>query len=610
MTRSIMGLAVLLATTAADGAEKPDKFAGEWKTTLGPVTIEPKGDEVTGMIDFFKLPLKGKVQGNELTLGYDEGRVHVDATWGLEASGDAFKGTFRASNGNRGAWNGWRPDPAATRGEPADFSGLWLTDLGLMELARDGSKVKGRYALRGTSGLEGDVTGHHLEFRIKAFRTGPGWFDLDVQGTNLTGAGGTDGMPAWYGWNGRKAPEFGRHTPLVAGEIVDGSTVGLLTYSIRAPEGYKPDDGTRWPVVLVLHGSNMNGRAYVSTLAAAWPDLARDYILLGINGETPSDLAADRLAFNYTYVNYVGRSTFRGFPGTDRESPALVREAMDELKRVYPVKHYLVGGHSQGGYLTYSLLMNSPEAIAGAFPVSAGLIVQCEPSAFADESLRAAQRAVPVAIVHGKTDPLVPFDNGAYAAGLFLDAGWPALRLFADDHAAHQFGRLPVGPAIRWLEAMASDDPRALLDFAERRLRESGRRDAIAAARRARGLTLDARARARLDRLTQAIDAQAAPGSATYLAAIRADKDNTWVDGFLAFRDEFEFADAASDAMVAFNALRAKHDPPAQKAIVEARTLFGQGRREEGYAKAKEVAERYYASSSYRLARRWLAERW
>ena len=43
------------------------------------------------------------------------------------------------------------------------------------------------------------------------------------------------------------------------------------------------------------------------------------------------------------------------------------------------------------------------------------------------------------------------------------------------------FARLPVGPAIRWLEAMASDDPRDLLDFADRRWKESGRRDAIAA---------------------------------------------------------------------------------------------------------------------------------
>src|SRR5262249_29423777 len=146
------------------------------------------------------------------------------------------KGTFQASNGNRGIWNGWRPDPAASRGEAATFSGLWLTDLGLMELTQEGSKVKGRYALRGTSSLNGEIKGRHLEFQINALRTGPGWFDLDEKGTNLTGAGGTDGMAAWYGWNGRKAPEFIRHVTLAAGKIVQGSTSNLLTYAIRAPE--------------------------------------------------------------------------------------------------------------------------------------------------------------------------------------------------------------------------------------------------------------------------------------------------------------------------------------------------------------------------------------
>jgi predicted esterase len=607
--RPLAGIWAVLAGATAFAADEPARFAGEWKTTLGPVTLEQEGDEVSGKIVAFRLPLKGKVEGKGLALGYDEGKVHVDASWEFEPSGNAFKGSFRASNGNRGVWNGWRPDPSAASGKAGDFSGLWLTDLGLMELTPEGPKVKGRYALRGTSSLEGDARGRHLDFRVKAFRTGPGWFDLDETGTTLVGAGGTDGMPAWYGWKGRKAPEFVRHAPLVAGQIVDGSTDGLLTYSVRAPEGYRPGDPRKWPVVLVLHGSNMNGKAYVATLAATWPDIARDYILLGINGELPSNLSADSPAFNYTYVNYTGRSTFQGFPGTDRESPALVREAMDELKKVYPFRHYFVGGHSQGGYLAYSLLMNGPEMIAGAFPISAEVIMQCEPSAFDDGALKVAQRGVPLAIVHGKTDRLVPFDGGSYAAGLFLDAGWPAVRFFADEDAAHMFGRLPVGPAIRWLEVLASDDAGALLDFAGRRIEESSHRDAIAAVRRAKGLTLDAPTRERLDRLARTIDDRAAPGARTFLEAIQTDKDNSWVDGFLAFRDEFEYAEAASGAMAAFNALRAKHDPPAKKAMGEARGSFNQGRRDEGYAKAKEVVDRYHASSSYRLARRWLAER-
>jgi predicted esterase len=604
---SVWFLAWIGSLTAA--ADLPGSFSGAWKTTFGPVVFEQKGQDVTGQIIAFKLPVKGKLTGKTLTASYDEGQVHVDAMLELDDSGTAFTGTFQASNGNGGVWNGWRPDPAAAQGEPANFAGLWLTDLGLMELEHDGPRVKGRYALRGTSSLEGTIQGRHLEFHLKSFRfTGPGWFDLDPAGRNLTGAGGTDGMPAWYGWKGRKAAEFVRHVPLVAGKTVDGSTQGLLTYSVRAPEAYKDGDTRKWPVVLVLHGSNMNGKAYVNTIAATWPDIARDFILLGINGEKPSNLATDNPAFNYTYVNYVGRSTYQGFPGTDRESPALVREALEELRDAYPVKHYLAGGHSQGGFLTYSLLMNSPELIAGAFPSSAGVIFQCEPSAYEDPVVKAAQRAVPLAIVHGKTDPSVPFDGAAYAYGLFLDAGWPAVRFFADDSAGHMFARLPVDKAIRWLEALASDDPRVLLAFAERSLAEQHDRDACAAIRRVETRSLDSSTKLRLQALTEMINTRAAPAARQFLEAIRADKDNSWVDGFLTFRETFEYAPAAAEAIAAFNAVRARHNPPAQKLMGEARSAFQQGRRGEGFARLTEIVEKYYASSSYRLARKWLAE--
>ena len=168
---------------------------------------------------------------------------------------------------------------------------------------------------------------------------------------------------------------------------MDGSTKNLITYCVRAPEGYKEGDAKRWPTLVILHGSNMNARDYVATLASAWPDIARDYLILGINGEVPSDLG-DQPRFNFSYVNYMGRSTYKGFPATDRESPGLISEALDELRKAYPVGRYFVGGHSQGGWLTYSLLMNFPERIAGAFPISCGLMFQCEPDAYKDEALR------------------------------------------------------------------------------------------------------------------------------------------------------------------------------------------------------------------------------
>lgn len=613
MTRTAFGLAVLVATASSSSAlaGDGDAFAGTWKTTFGAVTLKADGDAVTGSFGpEGKFPIRGRVKEKTFEATYNEGPVEGELTFTLDPSGNGFTGRFAIKNGRSGLWNGWRPDPRASAAkEPANFAGLWLTDYGLMELKQDGAKVSGKYAARGGSTIEGTAAGRHLEFRYEGFRPGPGWFDLSEDGKTLAGAGGPDGPGGWFAWKGRPAPEYARHARLVPGRVVDGSTDGLLTYCVRAPEGYKEGDGRKWPAVLILHGSNMSGRAYVNTIAAAWPDVARDYLLLGIDGETPSGIAAEKATFNYSYVNFVGKSTFRGFPGTDRESPALVSEAMNDLKTAYPVKHYFVGGHSQGGFLTYSLLMNYPEALAGAFPISCGLIFQCEPSAYADAALKKAQRAVPLAIVHGKNDPVVPFGMGRYAAGLFGEEGWPAFRFFADEKAGHMFARLPVGPAIRWLEIMNSDDPKALLDFAETRMKEGGWRDAVAASKRARALKPGGEDSARLGRIDKAIEAKAGPGAKRYAETIRANGDGSWIDGFLAYRDDFEFADAAAEAMKLFADLRAKHDEPAKKAMAEARRLFQQGKRDEAYGKYREIVERYYAAPSYRDVQRALAER-
>jgi predicted esterase len=595
---------VVASVAAADG-----QFQGEWQTTIGIVKLEQNGNAVTGSYGpNGRFPLKGSVKGDVLTFEYEEGTAKGTGEYTLDASGNAFEGKFQIRGGRSGQWNGWRPDLRAKSDKAFSLNGLWLTDLGLMELDETGGNVKGRVALRGGSTLDGKSAGRQLDFRFQTLRGGHGWFDFAADGKTFAGAANTDGFAQWFGWKGRRAQEYVRHVPLSAGKLADGSTKSLLTYTVRTPEGYQSGSSKTWPAIVILHGSNMNGRAYVAALAAAWPDIARDYILLGINGETPSSLG-DEPQFNYTYVNYVGRSTYQGFPGTDRESPALVSEAMAELKGVYPISDYFVGGHSQGGFLTYSLLMNFPDSIAGAFPISCGVIFQCEPEAYADADVKKAQRKVPLAIIHGKNDPVVGFAGGQYSATLFGDADWPAFRFFADESGAHMFARLPVGPAIRWLEAQASKDPVVLLDFAKIRLGEGGYRDAIAALRRARELKLDAGHKQRADELARTISAKAAPDAAKYLDSIRTAKDGKWIDGFLAYRDEFEFADDASKVMAAFAELRERQAGPAKAAFGEARQLFNQGKQEEGYAKYQTIVQSYYASPLYRNAKRWLDER-
>lgn len=613
-TASVVLLAVaVVGCTATANADGP--VHGQWRTSFGTVTLEQTDDAVTGTYgNAGQFTLEGSVDGQKLTFEYQEGPTRGEATWTLDESGHAFSGQFQIRGGRSGSWQGWRPDPEATTGKQTDLGGLWLTDLGLMELEQTGDQVKGRYALRGVSEIEGTVTGRAFNFKYQAFRPGEGWFDVSVDGKTLAGAAGTDGFAGWYGWSGRRAPEFVHHVPLEPSKIVDGSTDGLLTYSVRAPDRYAPGDDKKWPAIVILHGSNMNGEAYVNTIAAAWPNVARKYLLIGINGERPSNTGDDP-RFNFSYVNYVGRSTFKGYAGTDRESPALVAEALAELRDVYPITHYFVGGHSQGGFLTYSLLMNTPELIAGAFPISAGVIFQCEPTAYTDEPLRAAQRAVPLAIIHGRNDPLVNFSTAQRAAVLFGEAGWPALRFFADDTGAgHMFGRLPVDDAIGWLESHTSDDPAELLDFIQARMRvEGGTRDAVAALIRLGKLNrrdpLGEGDKKRFNRLARTVNGKAAEGAKELLPKVTENQDNGWIDDFLAYRDDFEFAPAAREVMKKFIALRAEHEEPAKKLIGEARAAFQQGRRDEGYNKYQEIVDKYYAASSYRNVKRWLAER-
>ncbi len=61
--------------------------------------------------------------------------------------------------------------------------------------------------------------------------------------------------------------------------------------------------------------------------------------------------------------------------------------------------------------------------------------------------------------------------------------------------------------------------------------------------------------------------------------------------------------------MAAFAELRKLHDTAAKQAFGEARQLFQQGNQNGGYAKYKEIVEKYYASPLYRVVKRSLEER-
>lgn len=385
-------------------------------------------------------------------------------------------------------------------------------------------------------------------------------------------------------------------------KILDGTARNDVTYYLRLPQGYSAEPGM--PAIVILHGSNMNAKAYVNTIVSAWPKLADEYILIGINGEfRVKNSPDDNPAYNYSGVNYVGKSKFKGYPGTDRESPALIPEVIQEIRERLNITKLFFGGHSQGGFVTYSVFMNFPDLVAGAFPISAGPWMQCEPTAYDNGELRAQQRRGALAVIHGENDPVVGFAQGKSAHESFDDDGFPTLHFFTDANAGHMFARLPVERAIRWLEKMTSSDATALAEFAEQQLAAGEIRDATAAIARARSLDSAGKLQSKLQSLEMQIDQLAGPEAKKLLASITAAKDDSWVKSYFVFRSRFQFAPAASDAMDAYRKLRAQHEEPAQKLFNEARGDFQRNNRDAGYAKYEEIVKKYYASSVYRYAK-------
>ena len=396
--------------------------------------------------------------------------------------------------------------------------------------------------------------------------------------------------------------------PIRKKQIMDASSASGMTYHVRVPESYSHASGA--PAIVLLHGSNANSADYVKGVAQRWPKLAADYVLIGINGEWPAQKNPDgRPAYNYTYVSFVGKSKYKGFPGTDRESPALVAEALGEIREQLKLAKVFVTGHSQGGFLAYSCLMNYPDVFAGAMPISAGLIFQCEPTAYEDAEVRRQQRTRPVAIVHGDKDALVRVSMARSAHESFLGDGFPMLRLLVAKGAGHAFVSLPFEEGIRWMESMAADDPRALLASAQRAFAGREYRDAAAYLQRATELdTKNAHATA-AKALRQKIEQLAAKPAKALEEELRRNSDGGWVADFDAFRRDFEFTDAAKGVMAEYAKLRAAHEPAAEKLWGEARKAFREGRKDDGYKTCEEIAGKYYASTFYRYAKQALDER-
>jgi predicted esterase len=477
-----------------------------------------------------------------------------------------------------------------------DFDGKWMLTFGNaqspLELKQTGVKVKGKYGHREEFSLEGTVKGRTLAFSLReGGASGEGTAELWEGGQIFLGEVGYGRDRMVFGAY-RKAPKAAEAKP---GEITEGQSEAGLLYYLRVPMGH--DGKRRLPMIVITHGSNANSKDYVGTFPSAWPGLAEDFIIVGVNGERLSPGSTPgNVGHNATYVNFGGPEV--GQPFACRQTPALLAETVQELARRLPVDRVLVGGHSQGGFLTYATFLYYPDLFAGAFPMSCNLLVQCEPDNFKDTE---RLHGIAVAPIHGKADDVVEFSDYCYKR--MQEFGFPRLHFFAPERVGHGFMFLPVEEAIRWLEAMTSEDPVALLDFAEKRLAAEEWRDAMGAVLRAKELDKGGALKARADEIVRKIDAKCAPEAKRLSDLIAKDKGNGWVDDFWEFRRQFGCAPAAEACLRAYGKLKEEHTKPANELFWAARNERDEAARK---AKYREIVDKYYASGWWILVKDWV----
>jgi pimeloyl-ACP methyl ester carboxylesterase len=356
------------------------------------------------------------------------------------------------------------------------------------------------------------------------------------------------------------------------GGIAEKKTANGLTTFTRVPGTYNPKVGA--PALLWLHGSNANSREYIDSFAKeAW---LRDWILLGINGETGSKSSG----FNYTF-----------------DSAPLLVAAYDELTAKLKVTRAFIGGHSQGAYVTFSVIMGHPEKFAGAIPVAGGLWMQCEPEKYKAEELE-KRKGIAIAIVHGRKDDVVDVELSESAHFSYTDAEFPMVRFFDPPDATHMFFTLPVKDAVEWCVAISDRDPRRLGGFATAAAGQRRWRDATVAAQRAKAGAVQ-----------KAAEREAAARGKALAARMSKEQNDSWVRDFWAYRADFQFTDAAKPILAGYGKLREEHENSARTLFFKARDDFQNNRAAEAYRSYEEIVKKWYGSSWYFYAKRGLEKR-
>jgi predicted esterase len=373
-----------------------------------------------------------------------------------------------------------------------------------------------------------------------------------------------------------KLPEVASPEKVKPGQTALLTAPKGMRYFLRVPKGYDAKKGAR--MVVFLHGSNMNGLQYVRSFEAKrW---AHEDVLVCPNGEQGSDPYG---ANNFTF-----------------ESAPLVADVTEQVKAAFPTTTTYVGGHSQGGFLTYSVIMLHPELYQGALPMAGDCWMQNEPNLWEDNAEVAAKHhAIPIAVVHGKNDPIVKFEQGQHAYDCFRAAGWQRLRLFAPEHAAHMFMAYPVDEVLDWLDAMNGRNAKKTTELCEKWAKAGEWGWALAAARSSEAVPR------KFVKGAEDAAAKAAPAMAEAMKG----KPSEWGPKWIEFWRVHGATESAKPLVEDYLTQRDETRATARRLFQEATAFFRSERKSDAYAALEKILAEAPCTYEAWYAWQWLAER-
>jgi poly(3-hydroxybutyrate) depolymerase len=249
----------------------------------------------------------------------------------------------------------------------------------------------------------------------------------------------------------------------------------------------------------------------------------------------------------------------------------LVADVTEEVQKTFKTTMTYVGGHSQGAFLTYSVILNYPDLYRGAFPMAGDCWIQNEPNLWEDKpEVMKKQKEIAIAVIHGRRDPVVAFSQGEHAYDCFRAMGWTKLRLFAPKDLNHMFMLAPIDEAIEWLDAMNGLNERKSLTLAAKWAREDEWGWVWHAAKSSNSGAL-------LQKSAEDAAAKAVPAMTAALQGKPAD----WIPKWVEFWRVHGETKAAKPLIASYLAEREKQRGTAARLFNESQGLFRSGKRDD-----------------------------